>query len=125
VEWITAQGGDRAVIENPALLPQAPLVETIPAPRSGFIAAIDAAEVGKTGVILGGGRAKKGDPIDYSVGIVHHAKVGDRVAQGDPLLTLHTNSADTQATARERLLAAISWSETAVTPPAHVRKIIG
>lgn len=125
VEWITAQGGERAVIENPALLPQAPLVETVPAPRSGFIAAIDAAEVGKTGVILGGGRTKKGDPIDYSVGIVHHAKVGDRVAQGDPLLTIHANHADTLAVAKERLLAAIDWSETAVTPPAHIRKIIG
>jgi pyrimidine-nucleoside phosphorylase len=125
VEWITAQGGDRAVIEHPDLLPQAPLVETAPAPRSGFIAAIDAAEVGKTGVILGGGRTKKGDPIDYSVGIVHHAKVGDRVAQGDPLLTIHANHADILAIARERLLAAISWSETAVTPPVHIRKIIG
>ncbi|MFN8457672.1 MAG: thymidine phosphorylase [Anaerolineae bacterium] len=125
VEWITAQGGDRAVIEHPDLLPQAPLVETVPAPRSGFIAAIDAAEVGKTGVILGGGRTKKGDPIDYSVGIVHHAKVGDRVAQGDPLLTIHANHADTLAVARERLLAAIDWSETTVTPPAHIRKIIG
>jgi pyrimidine-nucleoside phosphorylase len=125
VEWITAQGGDRAVLENPALLPQAPLVETVPAPRSGFIAAIDAAEVGRTGVILGGGRTKKGDPIDYSVGIVHHAKVGDRVARGDALLTLHANNVDTLAAACERLLAAIGWSEKAVTTPPHVRKIIG
>jgi thymidine phosphorylase len=113
------------VLENPALLPQAPLVETVPAPRSGFIAAIDAAEVGRTGVILGGGRTKKGDPIDYSVGIVHHAKVGDRVARGDALLTLHANNVDTLAAACERLLAAIGWSEKAVTTPPHVRKIIG
>ncbi len=125
VQWITAQGGDRAMLDDPGLLPQAPLVETVPAPRSGFIAAIDAAEVGKTGVMLGGGRAKKGDPIDYSVGIVHHAKVGDEVAQGNPLLTIHANSSDTLAAARERLLAAIAWSETAVTPPPHIRKIIG
>ncbi|MCP4399939.1 MAG: pyrimidine-nucleoside phosphorylase, partial [bacterium] len=125
VQWITAQGGDRAMLDDPGLLPQAPLVETVPAPRSGFIAAIDAAEVGKTGVMLGGGRAKKGDPIDYSVGIVHHAKVGDEVAQGNPLLTIHANSSNTLAAARERLLAAIVWSETAVTPPPHIRKIIG
>ena len=125
VQWITAQGGDRTVLDDPGLLPQAPLVETVSAPRSGFIAAIDAAEVGKTGVMLGGGRTQKGDPIDYSVGIVHHAKVGDAVTQGHPLLTIHANNADTLAAARERLLAAIAWSETAVTPPSHIRKIIG
>ncbi len=125
VEWVTAQGGDRAVLDSPNLLPQAPLVETVLAPRSGFIAAIDAAEVGQTGVMLGGGREKKGDPIDYSVGIVHHAKVGDEVAQGKPLLTIHANNADRLAAARERLLAAIGWSEEGLTPPSHLRKIIG
>jgi pyrimidine-nucleoside phosphorylase len=125
VEWITAQGGNRAVLDNPNLLPQAPLVETVPAPHSGFIAAIDAAEVGKTGVMLGGGREKKDDPIDYSVGIVHHAKVGDEVTQGKPLLTIYANNAAMLTAARERLLAAIGWSEVALTPPPHIRKIIG
>jgi pyrimidine-nucleoside phosphorylase len=125
VEWITAQGGDQAVLDNPGLLPQAPLMETVPAPRSGYIAAIDAAEVGKTGVMLGGGRVKKGDPIDHSVGIVHHAKIGDKLAQGDPLLTIHAHSEETLSAARARLLAAIGWSDEVVTPPAHIRKIIG
>ena len=124
VEWITAQGGDRAVLDNPDLLPQAPLVETVPAPQRGFIAAIDAIEVGQTVVMLGGGRAKKGDPIDYGVGIIHHAKVGDEAAQGEPLLTIHANAPDTLAAARKRLLAAIGWSESPVTTPRHIRKII-
>ena len=125
VEWITAQGGDRAALDDPGLLPQASLVETVPAPHTGYIAAIDAAEIGKTGVMLGGGRSKKGAPIDYGVGIVHHAKAGDKVAQGDPLLTIHANSAGLLAAARERLLAAIEWSEQAVEAPSHIRKIIG
>lgn len=125
VEWITAQGGDPAVLGDPARLPQAALVETVPAPRSGFIAAIDAAEVGKTGVMLGGGRTQKGDTIDYSVGIVHHAKVGDEVRQGAPLLTIHANDRDLLAPAQERLLAAIQWSERPVPPPVHIRKVIG
>jgi pyrimidine-nucleoside phosphorylase len=125
VEWITAQGGDPAVLTDPSLLPQASLVETILAPRSGFIAAIDAAEVGKAGVMLGGGRTKKGDPIDYSVGIVHHAKVGDELSRGAPLLTIHANNVDLLAAAQERLLAAISWSDKPVAAPVHIRKIIG
>jgi pyrimidine-nucleoside phosphorylase len=107
VEWITAQGGDAAVLNDPSLLPQASLVETVAAPRSGFIAGIDAAEVGKTGVMLGGGRLKKGDPIDYSVGIVYHAKAGAQVQKGAPLLTIHANEAGLLDAARERLLAAI------------------
>jgi thymidine phosphorylase len=44
VAWITAQGDDPAVLDDPNLLPQAPLVETVPAPRDGFLTAIDAAE---------------------------------------------------------------------------------
>jgi len=125
VEWITAQGGDPAVLHNPELLPQAPLVETVLAPRSDYIARLNAVEVGLTSVMLGGGRTKKGDPIDYGVGIVHHAKVGDWLAAGQPLLTIHANSADSLAAARERLLAAISWSEEPVATPPHIRKIIG
>jgi pyrimidine-nucleoside phosphorylase len=125
VEWITAQGGDKAVLENPQLLPQAALVETVSAPKSGFISALDAVEVGQTVVSLGGGRTKKGDPIDYGVGLVLHAKVSDKVKQGDPLFTIHANDADSLTEARKRILEAIGWQDTAVKPPAHIRKIIG
>lgn len=124
VEWITAQGGDRSQLENPDLLPVASLVETVAAPRSGTIAGVDAAEVGKTGVDLGGGRAKKGDPIDYAVGILVHAKVGMRLAQGDPLFTIHTNDQVKLEAARKRLLAAVTWGETAVPAPSHTLMII-
>jgi len=124
-EWITAQGGEPAILENPDLLPTAKIIEAVAAPQSGFIAAIDAAEVGKIGVMMGGGRTKKGDPIDYSVGIIHQAKVGDKLARGEPLLTIHANDASSLAGAKERLLAAIQWSDAPVTPPAHIHKIIG
>ncbi len=125
VEWVTAQGGDPAALEDPSRLPAAPIVNSVPAPRGGFVAALDAIEVGETGVMLGGGRAKKGDPIDYGVGIMLHAKVGDEVAPGAPLFTIHAHSDDTLVAARERLLAAIQWSDASVTPPPHIRKIIG
>lgn len=124
VEWITAQGGDRSQLEQPDTLPTAPLVAQLYAPRSGYIAGLDAAEVGKTVVELGGGRAKKGDPIDHSVGLICHAKIGLQVAEGDPLFTIHAkNEADFEM-ARQRLLAIITWSDTAVEPPAHILKII-
>ena len=124
-EWIIAQGGSAEQLDNPDLLPTAPVIETVSAPRGGYIAAIDAAEVGRTGVALGGGRQKKGDPIDYGVGIVHHAKIGDRLAAGDPLLTIHARTEADFAAARDRLLVAITWSDAPVTPPPHTLKIIG
>jgi len=124
VEWITAQGGAKRQLENPDTLPSAPLVETIAAPRAGHIAGVDAAEVGKTGVTLGGGRQKKGDPIDYGVGIICHAKIGTQITTGEPLFTIHANSPDKLAEAKNRLLAAVTWSDTPVTPPSHILKII-
>lgn len=124
-EWIIAQGGKQTQLDNPSLLPDAPFVETVSAPRGGYIAGIDAAEVGKTGVAMGGGREKKGDPIHYGVGIIHHAKIGDYLDEGAPLLTLHAHSQDSLNTAKTRLLAAISWSDTPVQAPPHTLKIIG
>jgi pyrimidine-nucleoside phosphorylase len=124
VEWITAQGGDQSQLENPDTLPTASLIETVPAPHAGYIAGVDAAEVGKTGVDLGGGRAKKDDQIDYAVGIICHAKTGAHLAKGDPLFTLHANEQAKLEVARERLLAAVAWSETAVPTPAHTLMII-
>jgi pyrimidine-nucleoside phosphorylase len=124
VEWIVAQGGDQAMLEEPDLLPAAPLVEDVLAPRTGTIAEIDALVVGHTAVLLGGGRERKGDPIDYGVGVVHHKKVGDRVEKGDLLLTIHANDENSLTQARQRLLAAIRWSEGRVSPPPHTHKII-
>jgi pyrimidine-nucleoside phosphorylase len=124
VEWITAQGGDQTQLEQPDHLPTAPLIEVVPAPRSGYIAGVDAAEVGQTGVALGAGREKKGDPIDYGVGILCHAKIGAKVAEGEPLFTLHANHPDKLRAARQRLLAAVSWSQTLVTPPPHTLMIV-
>ncbi len=124
MEWLVAQGSDRAVLEAPGLLPNASLIEDVPSPRAGFITEIDAYEVGLTAVMLGGGREKKGDPIDYSVGIVHHKKVGDWVEEGEPLLAIHANDQGKLAEARSRLLSAIGWSDEPVTPPPHTHKII-
>jgi pyrimidine-nucleoside phosphorylase len=124
VEWITAQGGDRTQLENPDLLPTASLIEAVPAPRDGYIAGIDAAEVGKTGVALGGGREKKGDPIDYAVGILCHAKIGDKLTAGDSLFTIHANNQAKLEAARQRLLDAVAWSDSPVSAPPHTLMII-
>jgi pyrimidine-nucleoside phosphorylase len=123
-EWIAAQGGDLAAVDDPSRLPQATLVQDVPAPRTGCVAGIDAMEVGLTAMLLGAGRARKGDPVDHAVGVVLRAKIGDHVEGGQPLLTLHANDAEKLAQARERLLAAYTWSEEPVQAPPLVYEII-
>lgn len=123
-EWIEGQGGTARVVDDYAILPRASIVETINAPRDGFIAAIDAQEVGLTGVDLGGGRAKKGDPIDHAVGVVFHRKVGARVTRGEPLFTLHANDRAKFDAAKARLLAAITFSDAPPSPPPLIHRIV-
>ncbi|MFL7793703.1 MAG: thymidine phosphorylase [Anaerolineae bacterium] len=105
-ELVEAQGGDVRAIEEPERLPQARLIEPVPAPRSGYLAELNAVEVGAAVVELGGGREQKGDPIDHSVGVVVHYKVGDLVQKGTPLFTIHASDEKKLTTARERVLVA-------------------
>lgn len=123
-ELIASQGGDPGVVDDPDIMASARLIEPLPAPRSGYIAAINAAEVGLTVVDLGGGRATKTDIVDHAVGVVLQAKAGDRVAPGQPLLTIHANDAARLAAARERLLAAYRITARAVEPPPLIHRIL-
>lgn len=113
---VAAQGGDLDYVEHPDRLPSARLIETVNSPRSGYLARVDAGIVGKTAVLLGAGRAKKGDPIDHGVGILIHHKVGDQVEQGDLLFTIHANDRMVVDEAREHLLAGHAWSDDPVEP---------
>lgn len=113
---VAAQGGDLSYVTDPDRLPRAPLVQATPAPRSGYLSGINARTVGETSVLLGGGRAKKSDAIDYSVGIEIFHKVGDRVEAGAPLFAVHARSQAELDDASQRLLEAHTWSDTPVEP---------
>jgi len=115
-DLVRAQGGDLAYVDDPSRLPRAAIIETVPAPRSGYLAGIHARVVGETAVILGAGREKKGDPIDHAVGIEIHHKVGEYVEQGSPLFTIHANDADRLVEAGKRLMDAHTWSDEPVEP---------
>lgn len=122
---IIAQGGDARYLENPDLLPEAPLVDKLPAPRSGYLKEINARVVGETAVDLGAGRAKKGDSIDHAVGIEVLKNVGDHVEHGDPVYVVHANSQELLAAASGRLLGALAWSDTPVDPMPLFYGVIG
>jgi pyrimidine-nucleoside phosphorylase len=115
-ELVVVQGGDVSYIDEPDRLPSAALIETIQAPRYGYISGINAREVGRTVVSLGGGRARKDDPIDHAVGVIIHNKVGKWVEVGDSLFTIHADDRGGMEEALIRLLDAHSWSDDPIEP---------
>jgi pyrimidine-nucleoside phosphorylase len=91
VEVVALQQGDPRVVEDPARLTKASNQKDVTASRTGYVARIDTEAVGAATMLMGAGRAKLGDRIDHSVGIIVHRKLGDWVSQGEPLVTLHYN----------------------------------
>jgi thymidine phosphorylase len=95
---VRAQGGD-----PDADLPTAHETEVITAASDGVLQSMDALAVGLAAWHLGAGRARKEDPVQSAAGVVMHAKPGDRVVAGQPLLTLHTDTPERFARARAGL----------------------
>ncbi len=123
--FVTAQGGDGRVVDDPdAVLEAAPVILPLTSPQSGYLQDVRARTFGEVSVKLGGGREKKGDPIDHRVGIVLHAKIGDRVQAGDVLCEIHARSDDEARQAAEELLTAYAWSDDPVQPPALIKTTI-
>jgi pyrimidine-nucleoside phosphorylase len=113
---VAAQGGDVAAIDDPDRLPKAGYVLEVASPKSGFLRRCDARTVGEVSVHLGAGRARKGDPIDHGVGLVVHAKVGDRLKSGDPLFTVHAKDRAAASQAAADLLLGLDFSKRPVPP---------
>jgi pyrimidine-nucleoside phosphorylase len=91
---IEAQGGNPAVVDDPALLPQAAECRIFAAPRDGVIARIEPRAIGHGIIALGGGRTRVEDTVDPSVGFVITARPGDIVRAGEPLATVFARDPD-------------------------------
>lgn len=122
-DFIHAQGGNPAVVDQPELLPQAAFTFEVPSKESGFVSFIEADEVGTAAMLLGAGRATKESEIDLAVGIVLHKKVGDSVEAGESLATIHANTENIQQVL-EILYKHIEFSAEPVTPPNLIEEII-
>ena len=89
---VAAQGGDPRVCDAPDdILPRAKLAETLCAEQDGFVSFVDAEKIGRAVLQLGAGRVQPSDAVDPAVGIENLVQSGDRVAKGQPLLTLLAN----------------------------------
>lgn len=91
-EFLANQGGDASIVDDLTKLPQAKYKIELPAKQSGYISRMVADEIGVASMILGAGRATKEDVIDLAVGLVLHKKVGDKVEEGESILTIYSLS---------------------------------
>ncbi|MBC1457341.1 pyrimidine-nucleoside phosphorylase [Listeria newyorkensis] len=96
-DFLNNQGGDGSIVDDPSKLPQAKFKIDVPAKESGVVSEIVADEIGIAAMLLGAGRATKEDEIDLAVGIMLRKKVGDKVAAGEPLVTIYANKEDVKA----------------------------
>jgi thymidine phosphorylase len=114
---ISAQGGD-----PDAALPTAKETHQVVADADGVLGRLDALAVGVSAWRLGAGRARKEDPVQAAAGIELHAKPGDKVTKGQPLMTLHTDTPERF----DRAVAALegSWDIGAADQEQAARSIV-
>jgi pyrimidine-nucleoside phosphorylase len=125
-QMVELQGGDAAVIDDVSRLPQSKDTIEVKSARDGFVAAMQCEQIGTACVILGGGRERKEDSVDPAVGIILRKKVGDKVAAGEVLATIHYNAADRAERARQMISASCEISDASpATKRPLVHQVIG
>lgn len=114
-DFLTNQGGDASIVDDLSKLPQAKYKIELPAKQSGYISRMVADEIGVASMILGAGRATKEDVIDLAVGLVLHKKVGDKVEEGESILTIYSNRENVEDV-KQKLYDNIFIADTATAP---------
>lgn len=105
---VSAQGGDRAYLEDTSRLPLSPVCEEAVMPESGYISELNAEECGLAAMELGAGRETKEDAIDYGAGIVLVKTRGEYAEKGEIIARLYARTGEQCRRGRERLLGAVS-----------------
>jgi pyrimidine-nucleoside phosphorylase len=120
-QMVALQGGEARAIDDPGRLPRANFTQDVSSTKGGYVTSMDCEAVGTACVVLGGGREKKEDTVDPAVGIVLHRKLGDSVAAGELLCTVHFNSETRAARAIELLLRSYRITDA---PLAEKKKLV-
>jgi pyrimidine-nucleoside phosphorylase len=124
-EMVAAQGGDPAFCDDLSRLPQARHKADISASIAGYVSAVQCERMGFASLVLGGGRLRKEDAVDPTVGIVLHKKIGGAVEVGEPLCTVHYNDESKFAEASRMIREAYAISaEKPAAQRALVQKVI-
>ena len=123
-ELIDAQGGNSGVIDNYDLFVLPEYKVECESKKSGYVQSIDAYKIAYACKILGAGRDKKTDPIDYSVGIYLNKKSGEAVEKGETLYTIYSNDPEKTKIAQKYCDEAFSVSYEKVSHSNLIYKIV-
>jgi pyrimidine-nucleoside phosphorylase len=122
---VEAQGGDRRIVDDPSLLPQARAVEIYRAPEAGVVSQVAPRQIGRAIVELGGGRRTLDDVIDHSVGFVITVKPGDTVSEGEPIASVFARDKAGIDAAFRALSHAITIGGTSESLPLISHRVTG
>lgn len=111
-ELIEKQGGDVRVVDDYSKFPQAQFKTEVKSTQEGYVESIEAYKIAYGCKILGAGRDKKTDPIDYSVGIYLNKKSGEFCKEGEVLYTIYSNNEEKTKVAQEYCDKAFTFSKT-------------
>ncbi len=114
---ISAQGGDPAVVDNPARLPVAPVIRRVVAVHGGRMPAVPPRAIGELIIELGGGRRVATDTVDPAVGLELLPRVGQRVEAGEPIARIHARTRADADRAEVTLLATLDTARHAGHAP--------
>ncbi len=123
-EWIASQGGNTDFIKQPDLLKAADYCYAVVARESGYISRVNTEKIGVAAGLLGAGRAKKEDKIDFAAGIELQKTLGDRVEKGDIIAILYANEEKLFEASAEVFEAALEYSPAKTKASPLVYKII-
>jgi len=121
---IEAQGGDIETVKHPEKYPVSKVRESLSAPESGYVSAINGYEIGMALVELGAGRVKKEDAIDHKAGLFLKAKVGDHFIEGQEIGYLDGDDPAKIEAAYKRILGAVSFSNEKPAKLEYIKEII-
>lgn len=124
VEMVDAFGGSTEELHDTTKFKSADYLQEIKAKQAGFIARIDTERLGVASLLLGAGRQKKEDGIDYFAGIELKKKVGDAISEGDTVAILYANDAKLFPAAKEELEKAYEIGKRCVEEPKLIYKRI-
>ncbi len=123
-QMVKYQGGNPEWIESTDMFPRAQTVYELKSEKSGYISRMDAEKIGIASVILGAGREKKEDAVDFSAGIIINKKTGDKVEAGETLALFHTNDKSKIPESEKKYLSALEFSDSPVEKQPLIYKTI-
>lgn len=111
IDIVEEQGGDSSVVKSPGTFKGAKYRAEVKSPKSGYITAMNAYEMGMASVELGAGRKAKEDDVDPAAGFMLHKKIGDPVKENETFAILHTNKEEALENAKKAMVGAITIAD--------------